>query len=98
MEEEVLFPAFETASGSTMGPTSIMRHEHEQMRNLFAEMDQAIDTQSADDYLGASETLLVLMQQHNAKEEQILYPMTDRVLEAQQSELMTKMTGIGKAG
>ena len=98
MEEEVLFPAFEEASGSTMGPTVVMRHEHEQMRQLFGEMDQAVEEQQADDYLGASETLLILMQQHNAKEEQILYPMTDQMLEAQQSGLLAKMQGIGKVG
>ncbi len=98
MEEEVLFPAFEEASGSTMGPTVVMRHEHEQMRQLFGEMDQAIEERQVEDYLGASETLLILMQQHNAKEEQILYPMTDRMLAAQQSGLLAKMQGIGKTG
>lgn len=96
MEEEVLFPAFEEATGSNMGPTSVMRHEHEQMRQLFDEMTQAFDQQQVQDYLGASETLLILMQQHNAKEEQILYPMTDRMLEAQQAALLAKMQDVGK--
>lgn len=94
MEEEVLFPAFEEASGSTMGPTTVMRHEHEQMRQLFGEMSEALEAQQSEDYLGASETLLVLMQQHNAKEEQILYPMADRMLETEQPALLAKMQGI----
>lgn len=98
MEEEVLFPAFEAASGSSMGPTAVMRHEHEQMRQLFGEMEQAMREQQIGDYLGASETLLVLMQQHNAKEEQILYPMTDRMLEAQQPELLARMQEIPAEG
>ena len=80
IEEELLFPAFEAASGSSMGPTAVMRHEHEQMRQLFADMDAALQASQADDYLGARETLLILMQQHNAKEEQMLYPMTEHVL------------------
>ncbi|MCW8829576.1 MAG: hemerythrin domain-containing protein [Gammaproteobacteria bacterium] len=96
MEEEVLFPAFEAASGSTMGPTAVMRHEHEQMRALFAEMDQALAQQRADDYLGASETLLILMQQHNAKEEQMLYPMSEQVLAAEQEELLQRMQARGE--
>lgn len=79
-EEELLFPAFEEASGMSMGPTAVMRHEHEQMRELFAQMGQALERMNSDDYLGASETLLILMQQHNAKEEQILYPMLDQML------------------
>jgi len=98
MEEEVLFPAFEEASGSTMGPTAVMRHEHEQMRQLLGEMDEAVQAQRADDFLGAAETLLVLMQQHNAKEEQILYPMTDRLLAAEQSALLIRMQELAGAG
>jgi len=95
MEEELLFPAFEQANGNSMGPTAVMRHEHEQMRELFADMDAAITQQDPHAYLGNSETLLILMQQHNAKEEQILYPMSDRVLAPQQEELLQKMQAMG---
>ncbi len=90
-EEELLFPAFEEASGMTMGPTSVMRHEHEQMRALFAQMTQALQAHSSEDYLGASETLLIMMQQHNAKEEQMLYPMIDQTLAAQADQLMPQL-------
>lgn len=96
MEEEELFPAFEAASGSTMGPTAVMRHEHTQMRALFDDMTQALERQSADDYLGASETLLILMQQHNAKEEQMLYPMSEQVLAAEQEALLQRMKTRGE--
>ena len=36
MEEEVLFPDFETRTGGVHGPTQVMRMEHGQMRDLFA--------------------------------------------------------------
>lgn len=91
MEESILFPAFESASGSAMGPTTVMRHEHGQMRQLFAQMDEAIQNGQWDDYLGASETLLILMQQHNAKEEQMLYPMSERMLAEAQQQLLQQM-------
>lgn len=94
MEEEMLFPRFEEVSGHTMGPTEMMRHEHRQMRQLFEQMNQAVTAQSADDYLGASETLLILMQQHNAKEEQMLYPMSDQVLAGEQDELINKLEAV----
>ncbi|MCK5002013.1 MAG: hemerythrin domain-containing protein [Gammaproteobacteria bacterium] len=80
VEENELFPAFEEATGMTMGPTEMMRSEHDQMRVLFAEMRDAMERQHSDDYLGISETLLILMQQHNMKEEQILYNMMDQHL------------------
>ncbi|GAB4346208.1 MAG: hemerythrin domain-containing protein [Gammaproteobacteria bacterium] len=80
MEENILFPEFERVTGNTMGPTQMMRMEHGQMRDLIQQMRVALASQDADTYLGVSETLLVMMQQHNVKEEQILYPMTDQAL------------------
>ena len=86
-EEETLFPAFETVTGMTMGPTRMMRVEHAQMRELFEQMRGAVATGDADTFAGAAETLLILMQQHNMKEENILYPMCDRGLAPQADEL-----------
>ncbi|HEU0188285.1 MAG TPA: hemerythrin domain-containing protein [Gallionellaceae bacterium] len=80
MEEQVLFPAFEQATGNSMGPTRIMRMEHEQMRELFGQMGEALAANDGSTFAGLAETLLILMQQHNMKEEQILYPMSDRAL------------------
>jgi iron-sulfur cluster repair protein YtfE (RIC family) len=39
--------------------------------------------------------LLMLMQQHNAKEEQILYPMSDQVLGDKASDIVNKMSQQG---
>lgn len=79
-EEEVLFPAFEQATGMTSGPTEVMRSEHRQMRDLLAQMQGALNARDSDAFGGAAETLLILMQQHNMKEENILYPMCDSAL------------------
>lgn len=89
-EEEVLFPAFEQATGSAAGPTQVMRIEHAQMRDLFAQMLAAIETRDLEVVAGAAETLLVLMQQHNMKEENILYPMCDQALPADQIAVALK--------
>lgn len=80
-EEELLFPAFEARTGNTSGPTAVMKVEHQQMRDLLQQVGQAISDQDSDTALDLTETLMVLMQQHNMKEEQILYPMSDQVLE-----------------
>jgi hemerythrin-like domain-containing protein len=74
-EEDVLFPKFEQATGMTAGPTQVMRMEHQQMRALVQDLDNALAAQEKDEYLGLSETLMVMMQQHNMKEEMMLYPM-----------------------
>jgi len=45
-------------------------------------------------FAGHAETLHILMQQHNMKEEQVLYPMTDRLLGGQAADLVAQMSGI----
>ena len=80
MEEEVLFPALESRAGQKMGPVQVMRMEHAQIRQLLSDMQQSILRQDKQRYLGLSETLLIIMQQHNMKEENMLYPMADNAL------------------
>lgn len=77
-EEDILFPDFEQATGMTGGPTQMMLIEHEQMRVLLNEIDKAGTAKDKDQFLGLTETLMITMQQHNMKEEQILYPMIDQ--------------------
>jgi hemerythrin-like domain-containing protein len=91
MEERVLFPGFEAKTGQTMGPTQVMRAEHVQMRDLMGQMQAALAAEHEDTYLGLSETLNMLMQQHNLKEENVLYPMADRVLAAERDGLIGRM-------
>lgn len=94
-EEEVLFPALEQKMGTGMGPVQVMRKEHEDMRRLFGEIREDIAQQQAEHCLGLSDTLLMLMQQHNLKEENILYPMADQMLAGEQSELMAQFSALG---
>ena len=82
-EENLIFPAFETKSGMSMGPTQVMRDEHTQMRELMSAAREALAAKDADDYSGNAETLLIMMQQHNMKEENVLYPMCDDHLAGQ---------------
>ncbi|MEA1892556.1 MAG: hemerythrin domain-containing protein [Campylobacterota bacterium] len=91
MEEKVMFTEFEQKTGITEGPTQMMRHEHTQMRNLMAQMSDAIDTQDKDKFFGLSETLMILMQQHNMKEEQMLYPMAQQHLSAESDRVVDMM-------
>ena len=94
MEEEVLFPAFEARTGNSMGPTQVMRMEHAQMRSLLQDMASAVSASNQNGFLGLSETLNMLMQQHNLKEENMLYPMSDRVLDSERGGLIRAMEAI----
>ena len=90
-EEEILFPAFETVTNNTHGTTMMMRQEHEQMRELFNELKQAIKARNFERYSGLAETLNIFIQQHNMKEEGILYPMIDNACESDSDELIQNM-------
>lgn len=94
MEEEVLFPAFETRTGMSMGPTQVMRGEHVQMRDLMQQIADAARAGDANGFLGHSETLNMLMQQHNMKEENVLYPMTDQALAGEQDKMLHAMQAL----
>lgn len=90
-EENLLFPAFEKKTGMTSGPTQVMRGEHVQMRELMIDAQAALTEKDADDYLGNAETLLIMLQQHNTKEENVLYPMCDQVLVEQVGTLLPQL-------
>lgn len=90
MEEEVFFPAFDAKTGMEMGPTHVMRVEHQQMRKLISDMARRFADKDGEGYLGESETLMVLMQQHNMKEEQMLYRMMDQALESEAGNLLAR--------
>ena len=91
MEERVMFLEFEQKTGMTQGPTAMMRHEHAQMRNLISDMGKAIESKDKDKFFGSSETLMILMQQHNMKEEQMLYTMAQQHLSAESERIVEMM-------
>lgn len=90
-EETVLFPLFEQSTGMYLGPTQVMRGEHAQMRQLLSAAAAALAEHDADDYAGTAETLLIIMQQHNVKEENVLYPMCDQQLADQLEALLPEL-------
>lgn len=92
MEEDELFPAFEEATGMHGGgPTFVMRQEHGQMRALMSQMSHLVETHELDEVLDQGDTLLMLIQQHNAKEEGMLYPMAEQQLGAKWEALRTRL-------
>ncbi|MBK1702302.1 hemerythrin domain-containing protein [Thiococcus pfennigii] len=95
-EEEILFPAIEAANGGTLGPTEVMRREHAQMRALLGEARAAVEGRDQGTGLGLLETLMTLIQLHNVKEEQILYPLADRCLAPQRAALLDQVQAFAR--
>lgn len=93
MEEEILFPALKSAGGPS-GPVHVMMMEHAQIKELLKQMGEAVAQKNDHSYSGLSETLLIVMQQHNHKEENILYGMADDILANDREALLNRMQAV----
>ena len=87
LEEQVLFPAFER-TGSDAGPTAVMRHEHRQMLQMLDEMTHVAASQAGERFDVLAPAFTRIIDTHSMKEENMLYPMCDRVLDATTSETL----------
>jgi hemerythrin-like domain-containing protein len=98
LEEQILFPAFEAATGMTQGgPTFVMRSEHQQMRGLLDQMAAAAAAGDHQELVDQGDTLLLLIQQHNQKEENMLYPMAAQALDERWPELREQIDRVKSA-
>ncbi|HEU5071287.1 MAG TPA: hemerythrin domain-containing protein [Verrucomicrobiae bacterium] len=91
-EEQILFPAFEGKTGMVAGPTEVMRWEHRQIRGF---LESIADRLVRDDFDTTDEEagLLAVLEPHNHKEENILYPMIDQVTRAEErAEIFARMS------
>jgi hemerythrin-like domain-containing protein len=96
MEEGYLFPLFEEKSEMTQGPTQVMRMEHTQAKMLFLKLDEAMSQKESERFFSLSESLMILLQQHNAKEEQMLYTMIQSHLNADNDTIVERLMSYGK--
>ncbi len=94
MEEKVMFPEFEQKTGMVQGPTQMMRHEHQQLRSLMKQMGEAIDNEDKNKFFGLTETMMIMLQQHNMKEEQMLYSMAQQHLAEDAERIIMMMESI----
>lgn len=91
IEEQVLFPAFEQATGIAAGPTRVMRDEHQQMLALLEDVAAAIAAHDEARFRGLAHSYTALMDSHSAKEENVLYPMCDEALPELSGEKLLEM-------
>lgn len=84
-EEDVLFPLFESKTGMTgSGPTSVMRQEHRLIGEALEQLHGKVRSADPDCDAEAGQ-LTGLLGEHNSKEENVLYPMLDRLIQAQEA-------------
>jgi hemerythrin-like domain-containing protein len=86
-EEDLLFPRMEAAGlPPNAGPTACMRHEHVQGRLAVAHMGSAVEAlrngkpDAGAAFARAAGTYTSLLRTHIQKENEILFPMAERML------------------
>lgn len=79
-EESIVFPALEKATFNAAIPIAMLRMEHERMRGIVARLADALWRHDPADFLLHAESFTILEQQHGVKEEEMLYPLLDRIL------------------
>ncbi|MBI4055553.1 MAG: hemerythrin domain-containing protein [Elusimicrobia bacterium] len=95
-EEGILFPSI-SAKASTMetGPIRVMKMEHEEIRKHKAAALKALREQDGKLAKSHTEAMLRVLKDHNAKEEQILYPACDQLLSTGETkEVMDRVRSV----
>ena len=91
-EEELLFPIFDVKMNFfDSGPTFVMREEHRKIIDLLT----LIENKLLEDENGYVEQqqLSSLLHQHNMKEEHVLYPALDQLLDNEELEALSAQIG-----
>jgi hemerythrin-like domain-containing protein len=96
-EEGVLFPAMEAAGiPSRGGPIAVMLAEHEEGRRLTRGMRQAAERMKEGEASARAEVArdalgyVALLRQHILKEEGILFPMAERIIQGEERERLAE--------
>ncbi len=92
-EEDLLFPALEKAGvPKEQGPIGMMLAEHQQGRGYIRGMAEALDRnqkgnpKALADYAENARNYIALLTQHIEKEENVLFPMGEKVLSKKTQE------------
>ncbi|TDL72847.1 hemerythrin domain-containing protein [Rhodococcus qingshengii] len=89
-EEGVLFPMMGVYIGTTSGPIAVMEYEHDQAKAKIHEfLEKATDTQTVDEKKKSAELVknaYYILTEHFAKEENVLFPMAERMLSDDEKE------------
>lgn len=99
VEEQILFPTFESATGMAGGPTQVMRMEHVQIRDWMRAASDSLARGDGGRLAEAVGGLTQVLSAHNMKEEHMLYPMTERAVqgEAQRRQLVERLRSFTEA-
>ena len=91
LEEEVLYPAYESSTHAPQGPTTALRQEHDNIVRMLRDMARVLRTRDSDLLLECLALLENLMIKHHEKEEDIFLPMASHILRESRAALLKRL-------
>ncbi|MFI5397912.1 MAG: hemerythrin domain-containing protein [Candidatus Binatia bacterium] len=92
VEEQALFPLLELHLPTAQGPLAVMNAEHADFRQLLADFATAVHTGSLEAQRRLTEDIITLLRGHIAKEDQVLFPMAERLLSSEELDEVDRRT------
>jgi regulator of cell morphogenesis and NO signaling len=95
-EEGVLFRMMEKYTGIGTGPIAVMEYEHDQAKNYIATFlekavsEKTISEEDRKQYAVLIRNAYFTLTEHFAKEENVLFPMAEKMLSAEEKEELTR--------
>ena len=91
LEEQVLYPAYESKSAAPKEPTDSLRHEHDKLIQYLRGMLPICSTRNSEPFLECLVEFEKLLIKHHEKEEDIFLPMAGLILQDEREELLRKI-------
>lgn len=91
LEEQVLYPAYESKAITPKEPTDSLRREHDKLIQYLRGMLPICSTRNSEHFLECLVEFEKLLIKHHEKEEDIFLPMAGFILQDDREELTRKM-------
>jgi iron-sulfur cluster repair protein YtfE (RIC family) len=91
MEDEVLYPAYESFADLPQEPIRALKDEHEKINQLVGDVETVLDTNDSEHVLESMTRFEGILLDHHEKEESIFLPMAGHFLEPLKETLLERM-------
>lgn len=91
MEESILFPAFMNAVSGASAPIAMLRSEHQRLKLIFERFAESLQERNLREFALHADSYVLLVRQHSMKEEEMLYPLLDRILADSRGRIVDAM-------
>jgi len=96
MEDEVVYPTVERATGDPLGEIAELREEHEDLVRLLRDIGIILRTRDYDHFLESLVPLHRAMNKHNRHEEEVFQRIGDDSLLSQRDDVLNRLRAVEK--